>query len=720
MAHETGMIGFRRLRVIGLGVALVWGVAGCHKDAAQSTAAPVDQDAGDPADANMAPGNSSGGYGPAQPAQVLGQSDQYQGQQQGQDYAPQQQQAAPVVRQAPGGGYQSPAPYSGDQGYDNSDQAADQYAADLTDEAATEPPPPLPDYEQPPAPDPDYLWTPGYWGWGDGGYYWVPGYWVAAPYAGALWTPGYWGFYGGRYRFHHGFWGLHIGYYGGIDYGYGYTGYGYYGGYWNHDHFFYNTAVNRVNENAIHNVYRHNVVVDNRTMNGGSVNRVSFNGGRGGVQAQPRAAEIAVLHEQRNAPMAAQVQVQREAAQNKGQFYSANKGRPAVAVNARPVSADRTPPAALPRVSGPIAQPAARGEVRPGQGQPQVQGRPGQAQPETRGLQPQQQNQRGAAQPETRGLQPQQGRPEQAQPQTRGLQPQQSRPEQAQPQTRGLQPQQSRPEQAQPQTRGLQPQQGIQRGPAQPETRGLQPQSQPNQARPTQAQPETRGLQPQRQAQPEQRQAQPQPQMRQAPPQQQQRQAQPQQQARPQEQARPAPAPGELAEQDGVERDDDGDREPAGDAGAPARWRSCPLRPIRVRLVSRSSGISAKGSAKLRTTCERTRMRSGSRPVAMMAMAGMMVMKRRRKMGNLMSRKPSMMTCPAMTPTVEDDRPEQSSATAKTIAAARPKSGPRVWYASSMVGWRLVVWTKATAAIRIMAELMSQAPFMATKTSMSS
>src|SRR5581483_1452984 len=28
---------------------------------------------------------------------------------------------------------------------------------------ASEPPPPLPDYEQPPAPGDDYIWTPGYW-----------------------------------------------------------------------------------------------------------------------------------------------------------------------------------------------------------------------------------------------------------------------------------------------------------------------------------------------------------------------------------------------------------------------------------------------------------------------------------------------------------------------------------------------------------------------------
>jgi hypothetical protein len=37
-----------------------------------------------------------------------------------------------------------------------------------------------------------------------------------------------------------------------------------------------------------------------------------------------------------------------------------------------------------------------------------------------------------------------------------------------------------------------------------------------------------------------------------------------------------------------------------------------------------------------------------------------------------------MMTCPAMTPTVEEESPEHSSATAKTVAAAGPSSGPSV------------------------------------------
>ena len=42
-----------------------------------------------------------------------------------------------------------------------------------------------------------------------------------------------------------------------------------------------------------------------------------------------------------------------------------------------------------------------------------------------------------------------------------------------------------------------------------------------------------------------------------------------------------------------------------------------------ARLVSSSSGISAKGRAKLNTTCESTRIFSGSSPVAIIATAGM-------------------------------------------------------------------------------------------------
>ena len=120
---------------------------------------------------------------------------------------------------------------------------------------ANEPPPPLPDYEQPPCPDEGYLWTPGYWAWGGGGYYWVPGTWVQPPQVGVLWTPGYWGFVGGVYMFHAGYWGPHVGFYGGVNYGYGYGGVGFVGRPLGRRRFAYNTAVVNVNGAVIHNTY---------------------------------------------------------------------------------------------------------------------------------------------------------------------------------------------------------------------------------------------------------------------------------------------------------------------------------------------------------------------------------------------------------------------------------------------------------------------------------
>ncbi|MGH9583134.1 MAG: YXWGXW repeat-containing protein, partial [Bryobacteraceae bacterium] len=107
-------------------------------------------------------------------------------------------------------------------------------------------PPVLPVYVQPVCPAEGYIWTPGYWAWGPGGYYWVPGVWVQPPEVGLLWTPGYWGFARGIYVWRTGYWGPHVGFYGGVHYGFGYTGVGFVGGYWSGGVFRYNTAVARV------------------------------------------------------------------------------------------------------------------------------------------------------------------------------------------------------------------------------------------------------------------------------------------------------------------------------------------------------------------------------------------------------------------------------------------------------------------------------------------
>ena len=89
-------------------------------------------------------------------------------------------------------------------------------------------------------------------------YYWVPGVWVPPPRVGLLWTPPWWGWNNGAYVFNQGYWGPTVGFYGGINYGYGYTGNGYWGGRWSGNTFQYNTAVTRVNTNIVHNTYINN------------------------------------------------------------------------------------------------------------------------------------------------------------------------------------------------------------------------------------------------------------------------------------------------------------------------------------------------------------------------------------------------------------------------------------------------------------------------------
>jgi len=217
------------------------------------------------------------------------------------------------------------------------DDTADESAYGIQPVAtAPQPPPPLPQYEQPPCPDDGDIWTPGYWAWAPAGYYWVPGTWVQSPYEGALWTPGYWGWSHAHYAFFAGYWGPHIGFYGGINYGFGYVGLGYLGGYWNQGHFFYNRSVTNVNVTVIHNVYNR-TIINNYTV----INRVSFNGGAGGIQVRPRLAELAALREPHAPPMQTQIAIQHAASLNRAQFATENHGRPATFVETRAVVADR-------------------------------------------------------------------------------------------------------------------------------------------------------------------------------------------------------------------------------------------------------------------------------------------------------------------------------------------------------------------------------------------
>src|SRR6266480_242183 len=184
-------------------------------------------------------------------------------------------------------------------------------------------PPVLPVVEQPPCPVEGYLWTPGYWGYEDD-YYWVPGAWVAPPSVGLLWTPAWWGWNNGAYVFNQGYWGSHVGFYGGINYGYGYTGNGYWGGRWSGNNFQYNTAVTRVNKTVTNNTYVNNSFAKNV-----NANRTSFNGGNGGIKAQPNAEQRkAMTNANKVGPTSEQLNRQQTAAKDKNLLASTSKGKP--------------------------------------------------------------------------------------------------------------------------------------------------------------------------------------------------------------------------------------------------------------------------------------------------------------------------------------------------------------------------------------------------------
>jgi hypothetical protein len=212
------------------------------------------------------------------------------------------------------------------------------------------------------------MWTPGNWSWDadEGDYYWVPGTWVEPPRPGLLWTPGYWAWVGGSYLFHRGYWGPHVGFYGGVSYGYGYTGDGYEGGRWDRGRFFYNSTVNNIGGARITNVYEKNVVVNN------TVNNISYNGGKGGVDAKPTTEQRTFAKETHFAPTTSQRQNVDVARKDPQLFSKENKGAPPVAAVQRP--AQLKGPGVIPaKAEGGNATPAGN---RPNEAKPELQNRP--------------------------------------------------------------------------------------------------------------------------------------------------------------------------------------------------------------------------------------------------------------------------------------------------------------------------------------------------------
>jgi WXXGXW repeat (2 copies) len=451
---EIEMNLFSRFNFLGtLGLAAAISMAGCHSNQQnaqnQTQDQTQDQNSGDPAVANVVP-VAQESAAPSQPYQ----------------------QSAPSEGNGP----------SASQAYDqyNQNAAPEDDTADESeygiepDETAPQPPPPLPNYDQPPCPGDGYMWTPGYWSYAPAGYYWVPGAWVQAPYQGSLWTPGYWAYANSRYVFYHGYWGPHVGFYGGVNYGFGFVGFGYLGGFWRGGVFNYNRSVNNVNVTVVRNVYNYHIVENNTV-------RISFNGGRGGIQVRPRMAELAALREAHAAPMATQIAIAQQARNNHANFYSVNRGRPAQAAFSQPVRAVHVRPAVMPVRNLPAA-------ARPA---------PENARYATEGNRPQEQPNRPEEQ-----MRPEQNRPEQNRMTPPPTQPRQNEPAYHENNERSpARPEAAptRPESPRPETNHQEPRPESQPHPeARPEPQRTEPQrpAEPNHAAPGHAAPQEHKLAP--------------------------------------------------------------------------------------------------------------------------------------------------------------------------------------------------------------------------------
>jgi hypothetical protein len=188
-------------------------------------------------------------------------------------------------------------------------------------------PPPIPSYAQPALLEEGYLWMPGFWARREDvrDYYWVPGTWVKPPREGLLWTPPYWSRVDGGYVFHAGFWAEAAGFYGGIDYGYGYTGDGYQGGRWDNGTFFYNRAANNLGSLNIAHVYDQPIAATDQSA------RVSFNGGSLGTKARPTAEQERLARGRNVAPTAEQQQHFDMAAKDRSLYSKLNRYEPGIA-----------------------------------------------------------------------------------------------------------------------------------------------------------------------------------------------------------------------------------------------------------------------------------------------------------------------------------------------------------------------------------------------------
>ena len=135
------------------------------------------------------------------------------------------------------------------------------------------------------------------------------------------------GLVAGLYRVASWLLGPHVGFYGGVNYGFGYMGVGFFGGEWRGGVFAYNRAVANFGSVHVTNVYEDRTVIERNTIV--NENHYSFNGG-GGIQASMRVgrAEMQAEHEQHVEATSNQMQHEHFAGQDRNQLASVNHGQP--------------------------------------------------------------------------------------------------------------------------------------------------------------------------------------------------------------------------------------------------------------------------------------------------------------------------------------------------------------------------------------------------------
>src|SRR5262249_28059854 len=110
----------------------------------------------------------------------------------------------------------------------------------------------------------------------------------------------------------------------------GYFGNGYEGGRWDRGHFYYNRSVNNVNVTVVKNVY--NTTIVHQTV----INRVSYNGGNGGINVRPTREQEDISRQRHVGTVPSQQRHMQEARNDRDQRASVNHGRPNIAASSKP------------------------------------------------------------------------------------------------------------------------------------------------------------------------------------------------------------------------------------------------------------------------------------------------------------------------------------------------------------------------------------------------